>query len=210
MPSGARWGWTSGPSRAHAAWNGGGSRRHADSRWARQERVGRALGQIPSESPTRGRCDSPRSERSHGFVRAAFVTDTIPCTPAVTIPSPRAPPTATPYPGDPLPAAPWAPTPAWALPLEIICFPRRCFFPLGCIYFFVDRRGSPSLPVSESVTSHSEPRHPLRHRAESKGTDPLGAQGDDLGARARILEDRGSSPRPALIPRGWLLSEQLR
>lgn len=69
------------------------------------------------------------------------------------------------------------PAPTEGDPTETFIFSRRCSFPLGRIYFFVDRRGSPSPGLSETITSHSEPRFPSYQRAESKGTDPLGAPG---------------------------------
>jgi len=63
-------------------------------------------------------------------------------------------------------------------PTGIFIFSRRCSLPLGCIYFFVDRRGSQSPGLSETITSHS--RYLLPHKLggnESKGTHRLGAPG---------------------------------
>ena len=161
MPATIAGRWTLGPSRAHAAWSTPTARRHAGARWAHRDPTHPAFVQIPSETPRRPLRDSPRSERSHGFVTAAFVTVAIPPPPAVTIPPSRDPPTATPYPGDPLSPAPWAPPSGGPVPLERISFPRRCFFPRCRIYFFVDRRGSPPPGPSEGSTSHSEPRFPF-------------------------------------------------
>ena len=127
-------------------------------------------------------------------------TDTLPlrASPLGVIPSPRA--------GGP----PGLSAPTEGVdPIETFIFSRRCSFPLKCIYFFVDRRGSQSPGPSETITSHS--RYLLPQHSEGMSLrEPLVSECQgDLRARARIHEDRGSSPRPVLIPWRWLLSEQL-
>ena len=61
-------------------------------------------------------------------------------------------------PGAPIPAGPPERAPH---PIERFFPSRRCTSALGAIYFFVDRRGSPSPGPSEGDTSHSEPRFPF-------------------------------------------------
>ena len=77
------------------------------------------------------------------------------------------------------------------------------------IYFFVDRRG---FPVARALRDQHLPfraQIPFHINGPSLREPQVRESQGDIEARARILEDRGSSPRPVLIPWGWLLSEQL-
>ena len=143
---------------------------------------------VAQGAPPSPLCDTAaRSERFPTLRALAALRDS-PNSPTVTY-HPRSPLTRDTHRTAPLPslraAIPPCPDPTRSPPIPteggdptvIFIFSRRCSFPLNCIYFFVDRRGSPSPGLSETITSHSEPRFPSYQRAESKGTDRLGAPG---------------------------------
>jgi hypothetical protein len=145
---------TSGLSPRPVAGGGLCPRRHADSRWARLPRPALGLRQAPCETPPSSPRESAPSVRPQPFVTALCHIS-----PPVTPHSERPTVTLTPCHTVIPPLRDRIPSALPPIPGRFF-FSRRCSPPPCAIYFIVDRRGSLSLPHSETLTSHSEPRPP--------------------------------------------------
>ena len=186
---------TSGPSQSPVAGRDGTARRHAESRCARSPCSLLSLHQAPVRPPRPAAPSAPQhgvyhdTVRSHPAPRSRHPLSA--CSPLLYHMYPRSPSPA------PLPCSPCP---------ERVPFPLILFFlpgaahPRGAPYISLWTAAAPRRPGPPRVAPPIPSPDPLHNqRAESKGTAALGEPGG-IRARARILEDRGSSPRPALIP----------